>query len=377
MTGFQFRILARDGAARRGEIVTPRGTIRTPAFMPVGTVGTVKAMYAHEVEALGADIVLGNVYHLMLHPGAERVARLGGLHEMMQWRRPILTDSGGFQVMSLAKLRKLDERGVTFQSHLDGSKHELTPERSMEIQSLLGSDIHMQLDECVRLPTTREDMERAMRLSLRWAERSRAAFSGGPGQAAFGIVQGGTDKALRIESARALADMDFHGLAIGGLAVGEPQAVMLEMIETVEPYLPKEKPRYLMGVGTPDDLLQALSRGVDMFDCVMPTRAGRHGLAYTRHGRMNLKNARFQDDSRPIDETAAAYAGRQFSRAYLRHLVKSGEILGMMALTAINIAYYQQLMAGARDAIAQSRLADYVAETRENWARGEAEGAQE
>jgi queuine tRNA-ribosyltransferase len=377
MTGVHFHILARDGAARRGEIVTPRGTIRTPAFMPVGTVGTVKAMYAHEVEALGADIVLGNVYHLMLHPGAERVARLGGLHEMMQWRRPILTDSGGFQVMSLAKLRKLDERGVTFQSHLDGSKHELTPERSMEIQSLLGSDIHMQLDECVRLPTTREDMERAMRLSLRWAERSRAAFSGGPGQAAFGIVQGGTDRGLRIESARALADMDFHGLAIGGLAVGEPQAVMLEMIETVEPYLPKEKPRYLMGVGTPDDLLQALSRGVDMFDCVMPTRAGRHGLAYTRHGRMNLKNARFQDDSRPIDETAAAYAGRQFSRAYLRHLVKSGEILGMMALTAINIAYYQQLMAGARDAIAQSRLADYVAETRENWARGEAEGAQE
>jgi queuine tRNA-ribosyltransferase len=377
MTGFQFRILARDGAARRGEIVTPRGTIRTPAFMPVGTVGTVKAMYAHEVEALGADIVLGNVYHLMLHPTAERVARLGGLHEMMQWRRPILTDSGGFQVMSLAKLRKLDERGVTFQSHLDGSKHELTPERSMEIQSLLGSDIQMQLDECVRLPTSREDMERAMRLSLRWAERSRAAFSGGPGQAAFGIVQGGTDKALRIESARALADMDFHGLAIGGLAVGEPQAVMLEMIETVEPYLPQEKPRYLMGVGTPDDLLQALSRGVDMFDCVMPTRAGRHGLAYTRLGRMNLKNARFQDDSRPIDETSAAYAGRQFSRAYLRHLVKSGEILGMMALTAINIAYYQQLMAGARDAIAQSRLADYVAETRENWARGEAEGAQE
>ena len=375
--GFHFRILARDGAARRGEIVTPRGLIRTPAFMPVGTVGTVKAMYAHEVEALGADIVLGNVYHLMLHPGAERVARLGGLHEMMQWRRPILTDSGGFQVMSLAKLRKLDERGVTFQSHLDGSTHELTPERSMEIQSLLGSDIQMQLDECVRLPTSLEDMERAMRLSLRWAERSRAAFSGGPGQAAFGIVQGGTDKALRIESARALADMDFHGLAIGGLAVGEPQAVMLEMIETVEPYLPQEKPRYLMGVGTPDDLLQALSRGVDMFDCVMPTRAGRHGLAYTRHGRMNLKNARFQDDARPIDETSAAFAGRSFSRAYLRHLVKSGEILGMMALTAINIAYYQQLMAGARDAIEQSRLPDFVAETRENWAKGEADGAQE
>jgi len=375
--GFHFTILARDGAARRGEIVTPRGVIRTPAFMPVGTAGTVKAMYAHEVEALGADVVLGNTYHLMLHPGAERVARLGGLHQMMQWRRPILTDSGGFQVMSLAKLRKLDERGVTFQSHLDGSKHELTPERSMEIQGLLGSDIQMQLDECVRLPTSREDMERAMRLSLRWAERSRAAFSGGPGQGVFGIVQGGDDKALRIESARALAGMDFHGLAIGGLAVGEPQTVMLEMIESVEPYLPQERPRYLMGVGTPDDLLQSLSRGVDMFDCVMPTRAGRHGLAYTRHGRMNLKNARFQDDPRPIDETSAAFAGRRFSRAYLRHLVKSGEILGMMALTAINIAYYQQLMASAREAITLGRLSDFVAETRENWAQGERDGAQE
>jgi queuine tRNA-ribosyltransferase len=343
--------------------------------MPVGTVGTVKAMYAHEVEALGADVVLANTYHLMLHPGAERVARLGGLHEMMQWRRPILTDSGGFQVMSLSKLRKLDERGVTFQSHIDGARYELTPERSMEIQGLLGSDIQMQLDECVRLPTSRDDIERAMRLSLRWAERSRAAFSGGPGQGVFGIVQGGDDKALRIESARALADMDFHGLAIGGLAVGEPQTVMLAMIETVEPYLPQEKPRYLMGVGTPDDLLQSLSRGVDMFDCVMPTRAGRHGLAYTRHGRMNLKNARFQDDARPIDETSAAFAGRQFSRAYLRHLVKSGEILGMMALTAINIAYYQQLMESARQAIAAGRLRDFVAETRENWARGEQDGA--
>ena len=375
--GFHFRILARDGAARRGEIVTPRGTIRTPAFMPVGTAGTVKGMYAHEVAALGADIVLGNVYHLMLQPGAERVARLGGLHKMMQWDKPILTDSGGFQVMSLAKLRKLDERGVTFQSHIDGSKHLLTPERSMEIQGLLGSDIQMQLDECVALPASREETERAMRLSLRWAERSRAAFSGGPGQAAFGIVQGGTDKALRVESARALADMDFHGLAIGGLAVGEPQAVMLEMIETVEPHLPQEKPRYLMGVGTPDDLLQSLSRGVDMFDCVMPTRAGRHGLAYTRHGRMNLKNARFQDDARPLDATSTAFAGRHFSRAYLRHLVKSGELLGMMALTAINIAYYQQLMADARQAITQGRLSDFVAETREGWAREEAAGAQE
>jgi len=373
--GFEFRILARDGAARLGEIVTPRGVIRTPAFMPVGTAATVKAMYPQEVEALGADIVLGNTYHLMLAPGAERIAKLGGLHEFMQWRKPILTDSGGFQVMSLAKLRKLDERGVVFQSHIDGSRHELTPERSMEVQALLGSDIQMQFDECVRLPCSHAEAERAMRLSLRWAERSRRAFRGQGGQAAFGIVQGGVERDLRIESARALADMDFHGLAIGGLAVGEPQAQMLDMIETVEPHLPQGKPRYLMGVGTPDDLLQSLSRGVDMFDCVMPTRAGRHGLAYTAQGRMNLKNARFLEDPRPIDETSAAYAGRRFSRAYLRHLVKSGEILGMMALTAINLAYYQRLMTGAREAIAEGRLADYVAETREGWARGEKAGA--
>ena len=341
--------------------------------MPVGTAGTIKAMYPAEVEAVGADIVLGNTYHLMLNPGAERIARLGGLHEFMQWPKPILTDSGGFQVMSLSKLRKLDERGVVFQSHIDGSRHELTPERAMEVQALLGSDIQMQLDECVRLPCSHAETERAMRLSLRWAERSRRAFAGGPGQAVFGIVQGGVEPALRVESARALADMDFHGLAIGGLAVGEPQPAMLAMIETVEPHLPSQKPRYLMGVGTPDDLLQALMRGVDMFDCVMPTRAGRHGLAYTRHGRMNLKNARFQDDSRPIDETSSAFAARQFSRAYLRHLVKTGEILGMMALTAVNLAYYQELMNGARAAIAAGRLAEYVAETRELWARGEAQ----
>ncbi|HXT08681.1 MAG TPA: tRNA guanosine(34) transglycosylase Tgt [Roseiarcus sp.] len=373
--GFEFHILARDGAARQGEIVTPRGVIRTPAFMPVGTAATVKAMYPQEVEALGADIVLGNTYHLMLAPGAERIAKLGGLHAFMQWRKPILTDSGGFQVMSLAKLRKLDERGVVFQSHIDGSRHELTPERSMEVQALLGSDIQMQFDECVRLPCSYAETERAMRLSLRWAERSRRAFAGRAGQAAFGIVQGGVERDLRIESARALAEMDFHGLAIGGLAVGEPQAEMLAMIETVEPHLPQQKPRYLMGVGTPDDLLQALARGVDMFDCVMPTRAGRHGLAYTAEGRMNLKNARFLDDSRPIDETSKAYAGRGFSRAYLRHLVKSGEILGMMALTAINLAYYQRLMDGARVAIAAGRLGDYVAETRAGWARGESAGA--
>ena len=369
---FSFTVLARDKTARLGRIDTPRGTIRTPAFMPVGTAATVKAMYPAEVRALGADVVLGNTYHLMLTPGAERIASLGGLHHFMQWPHPILTDSGGFQVMSLAKLRKLSERGVVFQSHIDGSRHELTPERSMEIQRLLGSDIQMQLDECVKLPCSYEEAERAMRLSLRWAERSKLAFGKQPGRAVFGIVQGGQERALRIESARELAAMDFPGYSIGGLAVGEPQAVMLDMIETVEPHLPQEKPRYLMGVGTPDDLLQSLRRGVDMFDCVMPTRAGRHGMVFTRHGRMNLKNARFADDPRPIDEASSALAGRAFSRAYWRHLVKNGEILGMMALTAVNLGYYQDLMAGARAAIGQGRLDDYIDEVKAGWERGEA-----
>ena len=271
-------IHARDGRARTGALETPRGDIRTPAFMPVGTAATVKAMRPEDVRATGADIVLSNTYHLMLAPGAERIARLGGLHRFMNWPRPILTDSGGFQVMSLAKLRKVSEEGVTFQSHIDGSRHELTPERSMEIQRLLGSDIQMQFDECVKLPCSPEEAERAMRLSLRWAERSKAAFGEQPGRAAFGIVQGGVERDLRIESAKALVRMDFQGYAIGGLAVGEPQADMLAMIEAVVPHLPESKPRYLMGVGTPDDLLQSLRRGVDMFDCVMPTRAGRHGM---------------------------------------------------------------------------------------------------
>ena len=293
----------------------------------------------------------------------------------MNWPHPILTDSGGFQVMSLSKLRKLDERGVVFQSHIDGSRHELTPERAMEIQALLGSDIQMQFDECVRLPCSYEEATRAMRLSLRWAERSRAAFAAQPGRAAFGIVQGGAEKALRIESARALAAMEFSGYAIGGLAVGEPQSIMLEMIETVEPWLPQNKPRYLMGVGTPDDLLQSLSRGIDMFDCVMPTRAGRHGMVFTRHGRKNLRNARYADDSRPIDENSTAAAGRDYSRAYWRHLMKSGEILAMMALTAVNLAYYQELMARARTAILEGRLGDYIEQTRAEWASGEEAGA--
>ena len=368
---FSFCVDAVDGAARTGAITTPRGVVRTPAFMPVGTAATVKAMYPQEVRALGADIVLSNTYHLMLAPGAERIAELGGLHEFMNWPHPILTDSGGFQVMSLAKLRKLDERGVVFQSHIDGSRHELTPERAMEIQHLLGADIQMQLDECVRLPCSREDAERAMRLSLRWAERSKAAFAAAPGRALFGIVQGGEERDLRVQSARELVDIGFDGYAIGGLAVGEPQATMLETIETLAPYLPADRPRYLMGVGAPDDLIECLSRGVDMFDCVMPTRAGRHGMVFTRRGRLNLRNARFADDRRPIDPMSSASAARDYSRAYWRHLVKSGEILAMMALTAINLAYYQDLMAGARTAIAAGRLGDFIAEVKLGWAEGE------
>jgi queuine tRNA-ribosyltransferase len=353
---FAFTIKGRDGAARVGEISMPRGIIRTPAFMPVGTAATVKAMYPEEVRALGADIVLGNTYHLMLRPGAERIAALGGLHKFMNWPHPILTDSGGFQVMSLAKLRKITERGVVFQSHIDGSRHELTPERAMEIQRLLGSDIQMQLDECVRLPCADDEVERAMRLSLRWAER----------------VQGGAVKALRVTSAQELSGMDFPGYAIGGLAVGEPQAVMLDMIETVEPHLPAGKPRYLMGVGTPDDLMQSVARGIDMFDCVMPTRAGRHGMVFTRFGRLNLRNARHADDSAPIDPQSACAAARDYSRAYWHHLVKSGEILAMMALTAVNIAYYQELMAGMRKAVEERRLLDFIAGAKSDWARGEA-----
>ncbi len=374
MSDFSFTVHAVDGAARTGAITTPRGAIRTPAFMPVGTAATVKAMYPEEVRALGADIVLSNTYHLMLAPGAERIDKLGGLHKFMNWPYPILTDSGGFQVMSLSKLRKLDERGVVFQSHIDGSRHELTPERAMEIQGLLGSDIQMQFDECVRLPCSREEAARAMRLSLRWAERSKAAFAAAPGRAVFGIVQGGEEKDLRAESARELVRIGFDGYAIGGLAVGEPQATMLEMIEAVAPHLPADRPRYLMGVGAPDDLVECLARGVDMFDCVMPTRAGRHGMVFTRRGRLNLRNARFADDPRPVDPMSSAPAAREYSRAYWRHLVKSGEILAMMALTAINLAYYQDLMAGARKAIAARRLGEFIADVKRAWAVGEKAG---
>ena len=371
MTDFQFSLLATDGAARRGEISMPRGTISTPAFMPVGTGGTVKAMYMDQVHATGAEIILGNTYHLMLRPGAERVARLGGLHEFARWPHPILTDSGGFQVMSLSALRKVTEQSVTFRSHIDGSAWEMSPERSIEIQGLLDSDIQMQLDECVALPAKPKEIERAMEMSLRWAERCRMAFGDQPGKAMFGIVQGGDIKALRIRSAQALKAMDLKGYAVGGLAVGEPQAVMLEMLDVTCPELPHEKPRYLMGVGTPDDILKSVARGIDMFDCVMPTRAGRHGLAYTRRGKVNLRNARHADDPRPLDEESDCPAARDYSRAYLHHLVRSGEALGGLLLTWNNIAYYQQLMRGIRDAIAGGRFEEHSAETSEGWARGD------
>lgn len=368
---FSFKLLKTDGQARRGEVRTPRGIVRTPAFMPVGTQATVKAMYPGQVRDTGADIVLGNTYHLMLRPGAERVARLGGLHQFMNWPHPILTDSGGFQVMSLAKLRKLSEEGVTFQSHLDGSRHLLTPERAVEIQLQLGSDIQMQLDECVALPCSEEEMARAMRLSLRWAERAKHAFGDKPGQALFGIVQGGTSDRLRAESADALRQMDFKGYAVGGLAVGEPQAEMLRVLDTTLPLLPTDKPRYLMGVGTPEDMLLSVARGIDMFDCVMPTRAGRHGHAYTRFGRINLRNARHAEDPRPLDEQSSCPAANSYSRAYLHHLIKAGEFLGAMLLTWVNIAYYQDLMAGMRAAIEEERFGDFVVQTRAAWAAGD------
>jgi queuine tRNA-ribosyltransferase len=370
-TDFQFKILATDGAARRGEITMPRGTVRTPAFMPVGTGGTVKAMYMDQVRDLGSDIILGNTYHLMLRPGAERVARLGGLHEFARWSGPILTDSGGFQVMSLAQLRKLDEKGVTFRSHIDGRAYEMTPERSIEIQGLLDSDIQMQLDECVALPAKEQDIERAMELSLRWAERCKTAFSVQPGKAMFGIVQGGDNARLRERSAEALKAMDLKGYSVGGLAVGEPQEVMLDMLDVVCPILPAEKPRYLMGVGTPDDILKSVARGIDMFDCVMPTRAGRHGLAFTRYGKINLRNARHAEDHRPLDEESDCPAARDYSRAYLHHLVKSNEFLGAMLLTWNNLAYYQTLMQGCRDAIEAGRYVDFMAETQARWERGD------
>ena len=369
---FSFELKHTDGAARAGLIRTPRGTIRTPAFMPVGTQGALKAVHWHEVREAGADIVLGNTYHLMLRPGAERIAALGGLHRFINWPLPILTDSGGFQVMSLAELRKVDENGVTFRSHLDGAIVALTPERAIEIQSLLGSDIAMQLDECLRLPAEPAEIPRATQLSLRWAERCKRAFEGAPaGRALFGIVQGGDDQRQRADSARALVDMGFDGYAIGGLAVGESQEVMLAMVEEVIPHLPADRPHYLMGVGTPEDLLEAVARGVDMFDCVLPTRNGRHGLAFTRHGPINLKNARHAADPRPLDAESRCAAARDYSRAYLHHLVNANEALGGVLLSLENIFYYQGLMQDARAAIAGGNYADYKGLTWESWARGD------
>ncbi|MFV0243653.1 MAG: tRNA guanosine(34) transglycosylase Tgt [Qingshengfaniella sp.] len=356
---FQFDIKATDGKARTGAITTPRGEIRTPAFMPVGTAATVKAMLPDSVRATGADILLGNTYHLMLRPGAERIDRLGGLHRFMNWERPILTDSGGFQVMSLAELRKLTEEGVRFRSHIDGARHMLTPERSMEIQRLLGSDIVMCFDECPALPAPREKVADSMRLSMRWAARSREAFGDRPGHALFGIQQGGVDQELRGESAEALRAIGFDGYAVGGLAVGEGQEAMFGVLDYAPDMLPTDKPRYLMGVGKPDDIVGAVKRGIDMMDCVLPSRSGRTGQAFTRHGVVNIKNARHQDDPRPLDENCACPACRNYSRAYLHHVFRAGEIISSMLLTWHNLHYYQDLMSGMRAAIADGRFADF------------------
>lgn len=375
MTETSFQIHARDGRARAGVLRLPRGEIRTPAFMPVGTAATVKAMLPDSVRATGADILLGNTYHLMLRPGAERVARLGGLHRFMNWNRPILTDSGGFQVMSLAELRKLTEEGVTFRSHVDGSLHSLTPESSMEIQRLLGSDIVMAFDECPALPATEAAVAASMRLSMRWARRSRDAFGDRPGHMLFGIMQGGVTRELREESAEALKAIGFDGYAIGGLAVGEGQAAMFGVLDYAPGCLPEDRPRYLMGVGKPDDIVGAVLRGVDMFDCVLPTRSGRTGQALTRRGQVNVKNARHAEDPRPIDPECGCPCCRGYSRAYLHHVYKAGEIIASMLLTWHNLRYYQELMAGLREAIAAGRLAAFVRDFDAARAEGDLEPA--
>ena len=374
---FNMEITETDGGARTGVINTVRGEIRTPAFMPVGTAATVKAMKPETVRETGADILLGNTYHLMLRPTAERIAKLGGLHKFMNWDRPILTDSGGFQVMSLAQLRKITEEGVSFQSHIDGSKHMLSPERSMEIQRLLGANIVMAFDECTPYPATEKETEDSMRLSMRWAKRSYDAFHNGSEHAAqnalFGIVQGGVFENLRSQSAAALRDIDFHGYAIGGLAVGEGQEVMFEVLDFTMAHMPKEKPRYLMGVGKPDDIVGAVERGIDMFDCVMPSRSGRTGQAFTRRGTLNMKNARHIDDPRPMDSECGCAGCRHYSRAYLSHLIRSGEILGPMLLTEHNLTYYQDLMAGLREAISQQKLSEFVEKFHETRTLGDIE----
>lgn len=368
---FDFHVTATSGKARLGVIDTPRGQIRTPAFMPVGTAATVKAMLPESVAATGADILLGNTYHLMLRPTAERIARLGGLHHFMNWDKPILTDSGGFQVMSLADLRKLTEEGVTFRSHIDGSKHVLSPERSMEIQKLLGSDIVMCFDECPALPAGRDRIAESMQLSMRWAARSKDAFGDRPGHALFGIQQGGLERDLREESAKALVDIGFDGYAVGGLAVGEGQEAMFGVLDYAPDMLPADKPRYLMGVGKPDDIVGAVARGIDMMDCVLPSRSGRTGQAWTRMGQINIKNARHADDPRPLDEACTCPACRGYSRAYLHHVFRAGEMISGMLLTWHNLHYYQELMGGMRAAIAEDRFAAFAADFHAQRAAGD------
>lgn len=372
---FKYSIAATDGTARLGKIEMHRGEIRTPAFMPVGTAGTVKAMLPENVRATGADVLLGNTYHLMLRPTAERIDRLGGLHKFMNWDRPILTDSGGFQVMSLTQLRKMSEEGVTFQSHLDGTKILLTPERSMEIQRLLGSDIVMAFDECTPYPATYDEAKTSMDLSMRWAQRSRDGFDSGEKHASrsalFGIVQGSVYDDLRFSSIESLSEIGFDGLAVGGLAVGEGQEMMFKVLDFTMPRMPQDKPRYLMGVGKPDDIVGAVERGIDMFDCVMPTRSGRTGQGFTWRGPINLRNARHKDDDRPIDSACACPACTQYSRAYVHHLIKAQEILGSMLLTWHNLQFYQDLMQNLRDAIGEGRLSSYATQFRETYALGD------
>jgi queuine tRNA-ribosyltransferase len=366
-SSFSFKLLANDKGARLGEISTAHGIIRTPAFMPVGTAATVKAMFPNDVKQAGADVILGNTYHLMLRPGAERIARLGGLHRFMRWDGPILTDSGGFQVMSLSQLRTVTEKGVSFRSHIDGALYELTPERSIEVQNLLGAGIQMQLDECTPYPATFEEAERSMRLSSRWGDRSAAAFQkfGQDDRALFGIVQGSVFPELRAKSAETLKSMDFQGYAIGGLAVGEGQELMLETLAYTTPLLPEDKPRYLMGVGTPSDIVGAVERGIDMFDCVMPTRSGRHGQAFTWSGKLNMRNAVHIEDMRPIDETSACPAARDYSRAYIHHLIRAGEYLAPMILSWANTHFYQDLMAAIRQSICNGKFGELAHRIRE------------
>lgn len=370
---FSFSLQHTDGKARTGIISTPRGEIRTPAFMPVGTTATVKAMMPESVAATGADILLGNTYHLMLRPTAERIDRLGGLHKFMNWDKPILTDSGGFQVMSLSDLRKLTEEGVTFKSHIDGSRHHLTPERSMEIQKLLGSDIVMCFDECPALPADRARIETSMELSMRWAQRSRDAFGDRPGHALFGIQQGGLEEDVRGRSAEALRAIEFDGYAVGGLAVGEGQEAMFGVLDFAPDQLPKDKPRYLMGVGKPDDIVGAVKRGIDMMDCVLPSRSGRTGQAFTRHGVVNIKNARHAEDPRPLDEACTCPACRNYSRAYLHHVFRAQEMISGMLLTWHNLHYFQEIMQRMRDAIAAGNFAAWEADFHAGRAQGDIE----